>query len=115
MQPSEERIARNEAIWREVNDRIDEVGEAMRVLPDDSLLVFHCECGRPGCDSMVSLTPAEYHDVRSQHDRFAVFPGHEQSEIERTIERTDRYVLVDKLPGAEPFVGADGLPDSDGD
>jgi hypothetical protein len=112
--PAEERAARNEALWREVNERIDEVDEAFRVLPDDSLLQFHCECGREGCGEMVSLTPEEYHEVRSQSDRFAVFPGHEQPALERTIMRTDRYVLVDKLPVVEPFVGSDGLADSDG-
>lgn len=114
MNPAEERAARNEAIWREVNERIDEVDEAFRVLPDDSLLTFHCECGREGCEERVSLTPAEYHDVRSQRDRFVVVPGHEQQAIERTIVRTDRYLLVDKLPDAERFVGADGVANSDG-
>jgi len=33
-------------------------------------------------------------------------------EIERVVERTERYVVVDKLPQAEPLVGADGEPDS---
>jgi hypothetical protein len=113
MDAFDERAARNEALWREVNERIDEVDEAFRVLPEDSLLTFHCECGREDCEERLSLTPAEYHEVRSQKDRFAVFPGHEQQALERPILRTDRYVLVDKLPAVEPFVGADGVPNSD--
>jgi hypothetical protein len=28
------------------------------------------------------------------------------------MERTERYVVVDKRPEVEPFVGADGKPDS---
>jgi hypothetical protein len=28
------------------------------------------------------------------------------------MERTERYVVVDKLPQAEPYVGADGKSDS---
>jgi hypothetical protein len=113
MRPSQERTARNEALWRDVNDRIDEVDEAMRVLPDDSLLSFHCECGREDCEERVSLTPPEYHEVRSQRDRFALVPGHENKAFERTVIRTDRYIVVDKLPAAEPLVGADGVPNSD--
>ena len=103
----------NEALLREVNDRIDEVDEAMRVLADDSLLSFYCECGRKGCEERVSMTPTEYHEVRSQRDRFALVPGHESPAIERIVKRSDRYIVVDKLPAAEPLVGADGLPDSD--
>jgi hypothetical protein len=112
VQTWEERTARNEALWREVNDRIDELDETMRVLPDDTRLLFHCECGQEGCTKMISLTPAEYREVRSDVDRFAVYPGHEQIALERTIKRTERYVLVDKRPAVEPFVGGDGLPDS---
>src|SRR5690349_20376095 len=107
MRPSEERTARNEGLWREVNDRIDEVDESMRVLPDDSLLSFPCECGRERCDARVLLTPVDYHEVRSERDRFAVVPGHENTAFERPVARTDRYVMVDKLPAAEPLVGAD--------
>jgi hypothetical protein len=50
------------------------------------------------------MTPDEYERVRSQRDRFAVVPGHENSEIEHVVERDDRYVVVDKLDEAERFV-----------
>jgi hypothetical protein len=114
MKSWERKSALNEALWREVNERIDEVDEAMRVLPDDAQLTFHCECGEEGCTTMISLTPAEYQDVRKDVDRFAISPGHEHPTIERVVQRTDRYVVVDKLPDAEPMVGGDGLPDSSG-
>ena len=96
----------------EVNEQIDKVDESMRVLPDNSFLMLHCECGGKGCTTMISLAPAEYRDVRSDVDRFAIAPGHENATIERVVKRTDRYLVVDKLPAAEPFVGGDGLPDS---
>ena len=110
--PRDERLAKNEALLREVNERIREVGERFQVLPDDELLDFRCECGRPECDSPVAMTTAEYEQVRSDNDRFAVVPGHEDGAIERVVERNGRYVIVDKRPEAEPFVGADGQPDS---
>jgi hypothetical protein len=66
---------------------------------------FQCECGEnSGCDAVVLMTLDEYERVRSQRDRFAVVPGHENSEIERVVERDDRYVVVDKLDEAERFV-----------
>ena len=105
-------MATTEALLREVNERIHEVGETLNVLPDGELLDFRCECGRPECDSAVSMAAAEYEHVRSDNDRFALVPGHEDEEIERVMERTERYVVVDKLPQAEPYVGADGKPDS---
>jgi hypothetical protein len=107
-----EKTARNEALWRHFNNRVDEVDETFRVLPDDSLLTFHCECGAEGCSEMVSVTPQEYREARADVDRFIVHPGHEHDEIERTIKSNARYTLVDKRPEVERLVGADGLPDS---
>jgi hypothetical protein len=112
MNAREARLATNEALYREVNERIHEVGETLQVLPDGQLLDFRCECGSSECESAVSMTAAEYEHVRSDNDRFAVVPGHENEEIERVMERTGRYAVVDKRPEAEPYVGADGKPDS---
>jgi hypothetical protein len=112
MDVRDERLAKNEALLREVNERIHEVGEHLQVLPDDELLDFRCECGRAECEESLSMTPAEYEHVRSDNDRFAVLPGHEDDDVERIVERTDRYLVVDKRPEAEPYVGADGQPDS---
>jgi hypothetical protein len=112
MDARHERSAKNEALLREVNERIEEVGERLQVLPEDEVLDFRCECGRPECESPVSMPVAAYRRVRSDNDRFVLVPGHEDMEIERVVERADRYVVVDKRPEAEPFVGADGRPDS---
>ena len=103
--------ARNEAIWREVNDRIEELDEGQRVLPDDRL-DFHCECGDASCEKRISLTLAEYRDARSQRDTFAVAVGHEEDLIEHVVKRTDRYLVVDKAAIVEREVGADGIPHS---
>jgi hypothetical protein len=110
--PREERTARNEALLREVNERIEEVGKHLQVLPDDETLEFRCECGRPKCEDFISMAVGEYEHVRDDNDRFAVVPGHENDEIERVVERFESYVIVDKKPAAEPLVGADGEPDS---
>jgi hypothetical protein len=114
----EERLqwrARNEDLFREVNDRIQELSqnvEAQGIAPEGGLIEFHCECGREGCTERVRLTAAEYDRVRADDDRFALFPGHETPEMEVVVEGGERFVVVDKLPEAEPLVGADGKPRS---
>ena len=95
-----------------MNERIHEVGERLQVLPDDEKLDFRCECGRSDCDGVVQMTPAQYEHVRADNDRFAVVPGHEDGAIERVVEENGTYVIVDKRPEAEPYVGADGKPES---
>ena len=102
-----ERQARNEALIREVNERIESIDKTGG--GDEELFDFICECGRgDGCElTSVRLTLAEYEEVRAQDDRFAVYPGHETPELERVVKQTDRYVLVDKVHNAEPFVADD--------
>ena len=112
MNEREARAARNEALLREVNDRIEEAGGGRGLLPRERPLEFRCECGREDCHELVSMTVGQYEHVRSDNDRFAVVPGHQDDAIERVVESGDGYVIVDKLPAAERFVGADGKPRS---
>jgi hypothetical protein len=48
-----------------------------------------------------------YERVRSQDDRFVVRPGYETPDLEHAIEWSDSYVVVDKIPAAEPYVAGD--------
>jgi hypothetical protein len=109
------RTARNESLLREVNDRIEELSEnveAQGIAPEGGLVEFHCECGRDVCGERIQMTVAEYEHVRADNDRFAVVPGHETPEMEAVVESNERFIVVDKLPEAEPLVGADGRPRS---
>lgn len=108
MKARDERIARNEALLREVNERIRDVGERLQVLPDNGELDFLCECGQPACETVIHMPATDYQRVRADNDRFVVVPGHEDAKIERVVERHERFLVVDKRPEAEPFVGADG-------
>ena len=115
MNPRLERQARNEALIREVNERIegiDRAAEASSVDPGETLFEFLCECGVAdgddvGCEEHVQMTIREYETVRSQDDRFALFPGHEEDALESVAVRTERFVVVDKRPVAERFVADD--------
>jgi hypothetical protein len=102
-----ERQARNEALMREVNERIEALEKEAADLGSSDLLEFICECGREGCTTLVQLTLGEYEEVRTQDDRFAVSQGHETPDLENVVSRNERWVLVDKIPDAEPFVADD--------
>jgi hypothetical protein len=60
------------------------------------------------------MPPDAYERMRQQDDRFVVRPGHETPEIERAVEWTDEYVIVDKIAAFEPEVADDprGAPSS---
>jgi hypothetical protein len=96
MAPSqrEERNARNESLFREVNERISEVNPAFEV---GGLIEFLCECGREACLETVSMTRDDYQRTRSDGDRFAVKPGHEDPTLERVLERHPDFVIVEKV------------------
>jgi hypothetical protein len=103
----QERQARNEALTREVNERIEEIDRKAGFQSEETF-DFLCECGcQDGCKETVELSLAEYEDVRAQDDRFAVYPGHETEGLERVVRQNERYVLVDKVVSAEIFVADD--------
>jgi hypothetical protein len=105
-----ERQARNEALFREVNERIAELGESSA-----GTIEVHCECGMEGgCGERLQITIRVYDQVRSQDDRFVVVPGHETPDLEYAVDWTDDYVIVDKVAAAEWIVEDDprGAPSS---
>ena len=110
-----QRQARNEALFREVNERIAELGEQAQAWSPDGTVEFLCECGQEGgCGERVAIPFPEYERVRQQDDRFVVLPGHENPEIERAVHSTATYVIVDKIRAVEPLVEDDprGAPSS---
>jgi hypothetical protein len=103
-----ERQARNEALVREVNERIHAIDQSALTTAEGEPFGFHCECGRQGgCEDRVWMPLAEYEKVRQQDDRFALVPGHETEGLEVVVAREDGYVIVDKVEEAEPFISDD--------
>ena len=93
---------------REVNQRVAELRDHGSWGAEDRLIEIHCECGAfPACDAKLSLPLEGYERVRSQDDRFAVAPGHESPELETVVERTETWLIVDKLPQFDPLVDDD--------
>jgi hypothetical protein len=97
MDPStEERIARNQATFRDANERIHVAagvyGATMRV-------PFICECADASCSEIVPLEIHEYEEIRSDPRRFLNARGHEAAARGAAIvvEERDNYVIVEKI------------------
>ena len=93
----EERLAKNESLFREVNERIAEAAKRTLVLPDAEFL---CECGRRDCLDRVVVPLDEYEAIRSHPDRFLLVVGHDQPEVDRVLDAGDAYVVVEKVGDA---------------
>lgn len=83
-------VARNESLFREVNERIEEVAETMF---KSSHSGFFCECGDADCVELMELSVEEYEEIRSDPRRFVVKPGHELPDFERVFERESHFVV----------------------
>lgn len=95
--PTAERVGKNEALFREVNERIRELNESFDSSGAD-LADFVCECSLESCRDYVQLALAEYEEVRAVSTRFLVAPGHVWTpDVERPVEQRERYWIVDKV------------------
>lgn len=93
----EKRLARNETLFREVNERVAEIAtDFLESETRDEAVQFVCECGGSECAEPISLTLVEYEAIRADRTRFAVVPGHELPEIESVVERHPAYLVVEK-------------------
>jgi hypothetical protein len=77
--------------FREVNDRIVELGTRFGFR--DETLELICECDDSACTKHMSISSAEYEQVRTAQRRHVVVAGHEHSG--RVVGRGDGYVVVE--------------------
>ena len=96
MDSRQQRAAKNEALFRQVNERIEEVNDELGERGESDFL---CECGDDDCTAPIRLTLAEYEAVRSIPTHFAIAKGHEVIDVEKVINETDRFTVVEKLAG----------------
>jgi hypothetical protein len=93
---TEERIARNDATFRDANERIGKAAEGLGLT--EGALPFLCECADTSCRTLIQLTLDEYRRVRSNPTWFANAPGHEEADqgTAKVVERYERYFVVEK-------------------
>jgi hypothetical protein len=93
----EARLARNEVMFRAINERIRELAARFQQTPDETL-AFVCECADETCVERIHLTTEQYDAVRAIPARFVVVPGHEATPlVERVIYRSEQFVIVRKV------------------
>jgi hypothetical protein len=92
------RIGLNEAVFRQVNERIQELAETFRL--NEEKLDLICECGNASCGSRIEMNRRDYEALRSDSATFAVVTGHEIVDVEEIVSRRKTYDVVRKRAGA---------------
>jgi hypothetical protein len=95
--PQAERKARNQALFRQVNERIAEQASSWDVQSETQ--TFVCECSHIGCSEQIELSVLAYERVREDSTTFLVLPGHEDLEHERVLADQGDYLIVRNKPG----------------
>jgi hypothetical protein len=100
------RAARNQSLYRSINEKIKPLNEAFSLTDADPEWI--CECDDQACVQPMPMTFSEYEALRSQPNRFAVLHGHVNAKVERVVHETDNYVVVEKLgAGAQVAIEKD--------
>src|SRR5205814_2215642 len=110
MSVSLELLARNQALFREVNERLLELAEGF---PDCSMQ-FVCECSNQECTQTVNMNPEEYESVRGRstffvvasdyddihrdRDQYAVLHDHQVVDGETIVEQRALFDIFTKEP-----------------
>ena len=89
------RAAKNEVVLRDLNERL----RRHPMSRSQRLWEWVCECADVTCMKAIELSIEEYDAVRAATTRFAVAPGaeHVNLEIERVVQREERYWVVEKI------------------
>jgi hypothetical protein len=88
-----QRIEENEKLFREVNERVEQMQANFQSGPDPEWV---CECGDESCFEKLTVPLDEYHEIRSHHDWFLIKPGHEKLDVERIVRQQNGFYVVEK-------------------
>jgi hypothetical protein len=110
MTQRQERLGRNETLFREVNERLEKLQAPFDVFAERA--EFVCECGNRDCTKQITMSLKEYEDLRSDPTYFAVVPGHEVPDVEDIVARREGYDVVRKREGPPADVAIEEDPRS---
>jgi hypothetical protein len=97
MSTSLERLARNQTLFRQVNERLLEMADGFR----DGPLDFVCECSLEDCTTTLTVYRDDYEAVRAHSTHFLVSSGHELLQVERVVDRRDGFTVVEKITAVD--------------
>lgn len=90
------KIAKTEALFRDVNERIAETSERF----DADEAEFMCECADSGCAERLEVPLEVYEDVRSEGTTFLLNPDHVEPDVEKIVRNHDEFAIVRKIDDA---------------
>lgn len=97
---SDERVTRvghNEALYRQVNERIEEINAGFGAITGGFVIV--CECGHLACMEQITVARDVYEETRANPARFILKPGHDIDDVEVVVQDHGDFVVVEKTPG----------------
>jgi hypothetical protein len=100
----QKRLGLNEAVFREVNERIKGLANLFK-WGEPAPLDLVCECRNATCVKRIEMTRTEYEAIRAEETNFALYPGHADLEIERVISSHKGYEVVAKQGDAAEVAG----------
>jgi hypothetical protein len=89
-------LVENEVIFRSVNKDVATFINDDPELSGEDTALFYCECSKPECLEKIKLTAKEYGELHQSNKHFVILIGHEHPEVEKVIEKTKNYEVVEK-------------------
>lgn len=92
---TQERVARNDALFREANEGIQKAATKHEVLDQ---IPFICECADGNCRELLILSIDEYEEIRQNSRYFLNAPGHVRAAegAAEVVNDRGRYTIVAK-------------------
>ena len=94
-------MAQNEVLFREVNERVNEVAQDHG--RGDHMYDHLCECAHADCIFQITLSQPEYESLRTDQTQFAVLPLTSRPRS-KPVTENDRYWIVKKTGEAAELV-----------
>ncbi len=98
------RAARNETLFRAVNEKLRELNEAFSEVSETYAIA--CECADVGCVETLHVSTQEYLTVREHPRRFLVLRDHVYENVERVLSSNDGYLVVEKTAAVSEITDA---------
>ena len=100
---TQERVARNDALFREANEGIEDAATKHEVLDQ---VPFICECADENCRELLILSIDEYEEIRQNSRHFLNAPGHVRAAqgAAQVVQDRGRYTIVEKTGHAGDVV-----------
>ena len=91
------RIGLNEALFRSINEKVEDLNRDFGRITGTIGIV--CECGNIRCTERIDIPVVEYEQLRREPTHFAVAPGHDVADVEQVVLMCESYHVVAKRPG----------------